>query len=765
MPTIVMTKQENRVDPTLKKKAFAFLEKLAADDTLPGLHIEPIVNSVDPRVRTGRVDQGYRAVLFKITDEHTSTYVFHGIWPHDEAIREAENTTLRVNPVTGIAEIRRVETAEPARAETPHPAPETTARLDTAVAAPVAPIPEVQVPADSLLAAYGHSVADLISLGLDEDFAREAMQVSGEEAVITLAERAPAQWQGMALIDLSTGSSIDEVRSLLSLDTVIDTSGTEDEQLLRGLQHPAGQLSFAWIEDDEELRRVVEESDFAAWRTFLHPLQRQYVDRHYRGPAKVTGGAGTGKTVVVLHRARRLAMQRERPRVLLTTFTRNLADNLRRDMRRLDPQVRLVERLGEAGLKVTGIDALARAVVTEAGSDIGAAALKVLGADIADATRRTAPDTWREVIDAAGSDLPENLRSPAFFAAEYAMVVLPQGITTAAAYFRVPRRGRGVALSRGQRAVVWSVIERYRAMSRVHGTLDFAEVATVAAAYLDEHAIDEGRLYDHVLIDEGQDLTPAHWQLLRALVAPGENDLFIAEDSHQRIYGQKVTLSHLGIETRGRSRRLTLNYRTTQQNLRWAMDILDGANYVDLDGDDERHDDYRSARSGPVPLVKGCDSVTDELDHAAALVRSWLDEEVEDGDGGDGGRQPAVVPETIAILVRDRIQRDRVVAGLSERGVEVRAVDSEAVRAGAPVVMTMHRAKGTEFARVLLFGLREGAIPGSMREYETSEADRDDALLRERSLLYVAATRARDVLAVSWSGERSRLLGEHGDAR
>ena len=746
MPTIVMAKQERPVEPILKKKAFAFLEKLSTDDTLPGLHIEPIVNSADPRVRTGRVDDGYRAVLFKISDQHTVTYVFHGIWPHDEAIREAERTTLKVNPVTGIAEIRRVDV--------PSPPSDERARATHVPAAPAEPdseVPETEVPAqDSLLAAYGLSAADLVGLGLDEAFAQRAMQVGEEEAVLALAEEAPAEWQGLALLDLSTGMSLDEVKERLSLDLEVDTSGTEEEQLIRGLQHPAGQLSFAWIEDNDELRRVIEDTDFAAWRIFLHPLQKGYVDRDYRGPAKVTGGAGTGKTVVVLHRARRLAVRPGPPRVLLTTFTRNLADALQRDMRVLDPDVSIVEGMGQRGLKIAGIDAVARAVLTDAGRDIGPAVEAVLGVQTVEVSRRTPPDAWADAIAAGGTDLPETLRSPAFFAAEYTMVVLPQRVTSAEAYFRARRRGRGVALNRSQRAAVWAVIERYRAMARAQGTLDFPEVATIAAAHLDLVAESRGRPFDHVLVDEGQDLTPAHWQLLRALVEPGPNDLFIAEDAHQRIYGQKVTLSHFDIETRGRSRRLTLNYRTTQQNLRWAMGILDGADYRDLDDEAEQHDEYRSARSGPTPLVLPCESLVAELDQAADLIRSWLSEP----------EPPA--PETIAILVRDRFQRDRVVTGLAERGVEVRAVDTEAVRSGAPVVMTMHRAKGTEFTRVLLFGVRDGSIPASLKEYDTSEADRNDALLRERSLLYVAATRARDVLAVSWSGRPSALLPERG---
>lgn len=161
-----------------------------------------------------------------------------------------------------------------------------------------------------------------------------------------------------------------------------------------------------------------------------------------------------------------------------------------------------------------------------------------------------------------------------------------------------------------------------------------------------------------------------------------------------------------------------------------------------------------SARSGPAPRMMPGGSLADELNAATECLNGWLAED----DGPD--------PENIAILVRDKFQRERVVAGLTERGINVRGVERGAISAGRPVVMTMHRAKGLEFARVLLFGIRDGSIPAQVREHSYSESDKTDALLRERSLLYVAATRARDVLTVSWSGTRSTLLSsfeDHGD--
>ena len=98
MVTIIMSKPVTTLEPAIKKKAYAFLEKLTIDDTAPGLHIEPITNSVDPRVRTGRVDQSYRAVIFKMAHGSATTYLYYGIWPHDEAITIAKKTTLKVNP-------------------------------------------------------------------------------------------------------------------------------------------------------------------------------------------------------------------------------------------------------------------------------------------------------------------------------------------------------------------------------------------------------------------------------------------------------------------------------------------------------------------------------------------------------------------------------------------------------------------------------------------------------------------------------------------
>ncbi len=318
----------------LKKKAFAFLEKLSTDDTAPGLHIEPIVNSADPRVRTGRVDQGFRAVLHKIPHGRDTTYVFNGVWPHDEAIEIAKKIVLRTNPVIGVTE------AVLESPEVPHSSTHAVISMPAEELSP------------SFLVTMGHDLVELRDeLGLDPRLAEQALRARDDDALLAVGADAP-EWQQLALLGLASGDSVAQIKEDLGLARESAVEGSEDEQLVTGLAHPAAQLSFAYVEGSEELRRVIEEGDFGSWRVFLHPAQRRYIDRNYNGPFRLSGGAGTGKTVVLIHRARTLAERDSEARILLTTYTRNLADDMKRDLRRLDPEVRLAPSLGDVGVFV-----------------------------------------------------------------------------------------------------------------------------------------------------------------------------------------------------------------------------------------------------------------------------------------------------------------------------------------------------------------------------------------------------------------------------
>lgn len=745
MPTLVMINVKDGMDSSMNKKAYTFLEKLRADDTLPGLHIEPIQSAIDPRVRTGRVDRNFRAVLFKVDSSFGPVYGFYGIWPHDKAIKIARTTRLDTNPVNGVPEIHRITDAVEALAED---APVAGAPAEAPGRSFAFPAPEgIPVQSANVMGkAPGWEPGLTVQiihdrLGVDEELAARALAAPTEDALEDIIVSASVAWQADALLDLATGKSLEQVRSDLALDQGAVIEGTEDEKFLAGLNLPAARMTFYKVEDNDELRRIIDSGDFGAWRIFLHPQQREYAEKSRNGSFRLSGGAGTGKTVVAVHRARNLARANPRARVLLTTYTRNLADDLASQVHQLSG-AQTVKRLGRPGVYVSGIDQLVWAIMKRARSGIADAVKDVLGHSREDPLKSSGV-SWDQAIDEAGRILPAEIATTAFFEAEYETVILPYRVTTESQYLSVRRQGRGISLSRARRMAIWKVIAAYRSAGRAEGGTSFAEKAAIAASWLERTG---QHLFDHVIVDESQDLTPAHFQLLRALVAQGPDDLFLCEDSHQRIYGQKVTLSHYGIEIRGRARRLTLNYRTTAQNLAWAVNVLEGGSFTDLEGLVEKHP-YRSSRSGPVPLLIPAGSPREQMQRVAAVVRSWLPAS-DDADGTAAGGVRALAPETIAVLVPDKRQRDQAAAALGKQGLEVQVVDREEVKPGRPLVMTMHRAKGLEFTHVLLLDVNTLLDPRRRYREPLDETALADWRLRERSLLYVAATRARDVLAV-----------------
>jgi hypothetical protein len=565
--------------------AYSFLGKLAQDDTAPGLHIEPISKALDPRVRTGRVDLHWRAVLFKLTSETGEpVYVYMGTWNHDEAIQIASTKVLRTNPVNGVAELIDADLPPVTRA--------------------TAPAFQKDANDVSFLRSRSYFETDLTEeFGFEPAMAKRAFAAQIEDDLLALIERVPTPWQQNVLLAMGVGDSISQIKETLGLTETPETAETEDERLVNALKHPAAQMQFTFIDDDDELRRVIEDQDFGAWRVFLHPEQRTYATRSYNGAFRLSGGAGTGKTVILLHRARDLWRRDPSARIVLTTYTKALAANLQRDLERLDPELTIASELGEPGVLIRGIDALASAVRSRADNEFGRSAESVLGSSVTTYARPVGDgDGWDEAVHAVGAELPTALQSKDFLEGEYLQVILPAGLRNRDEYLAIRRPGRRVPLDRAKRVAVWEIVERYREAARSLGRLSFAEIAAVGADWLGSVS---GGLADHVLVDEGQDLTPLHWRLVRAIVPLGADDLFIAEDTHQRIYGHHVVFSRYGIQLRGRSRRLTLNYRTTEQNLHYALGLLEGATYVNSDNEEEGVSGYRSSRRGPAPSVRG----------------------------------------------------------------------------------------------------------------------------------------------------------------
>jgi hypothetical protein len=689
--TVVVAKQyekDLRVDGSMKARAWDFMMKLNNDPDAVGLDLKMPQGVIDRRVRTARVDQNYRAVLFALPK---GMLVMAAIKPHDEAYAYATTLRLEINAANGAMEL----IPEQAIQRTVQEFRDKPRQVDAPQILPFA-------------------VAELVALGIHDDIAEEAVKATTEDELLDLVVDIP-EWQQQALLDLATGKSVDEVRA----DYGVGSGADDDPE--QALSRPVTQMEFVTIQDDDELRRMIE-GDFEEWRTFLHPQQRLLAERPvFNGPFRVAGGAGTGKTVVALHRAAFLARETG-GRVLLCTFNRTLAASLQAQLVRL-AGADILQRV-----EVLGVDQAVNRAVREHDGD---------PAHLADA--KTQERLWEDA--ASSADVPADLLpslTPDFLAAELRAVMLAMPALTKENYLAARRPGRGLRLNRLQRLAVWRVVEQFRRALELEHRTTFELLAARAA----EVALPR---YDHVVVDEGQDLHAAHWRFLRALVASGPNDLFICEDGHQRIYGDRLVLSRFGIETRGRSRRLTLNYRSSRQNLQFALRVIEGADFVDSEGTPETVAGYRAAFDGPAPSARGFAGLADEADFLAETVGGWI--------------ASGVAASSVGVLVRRGADQERARQALQAAGLPVEVLSaSPPSKRSAVAVTTMHRAKGMEFSRVVVFGAASTVVPLQFVVDQAPAADRVIVLERERSLLYVACSRARDELVVTWHGSPSPFL-------
>ncbi|APT93366.1 hypothetical protein CPHO_11240 [Corynebacterium phocae] len=746
------------VAPELREPTLALIKQLGSnlEEVLPRF-VTPD-RLVDPRARLVPVDDESMMLIFDITGESTRQLLLVGVYQNGEATDKAERLKMEVNPVNGITSLVEHEpTVDLKAAATAAPAAEPAAE---SAAEPVAPSEDARTLIRQIDA--GSESAGALSSQLIDDlgFSYALVQLleshTDTDSFAEAASALPA-WEVDAALALVAGMSVDQVKEDYGLNQPTATDEqTPDEKLAAGLSHPAAQMQFTHDPDADAMEAIIESADFNAWRIFVHPQQRNIITANHKGAARVTGGAGTGKTVVLIHRAKHLMEQSPEARVLMTTYTKSLAESLKLNMNILDPRFLEASKPGDSGLWISGIDALISWVMKEASNqEIQHAIKAVTGLD--EVTRPRALDGkkeqqfWEDALDLYAADLPEGAQIPAFLSDEYEAIILGQQITDMSSYLRASRQGRGVPLNRSQRKVVWSVMAFFTNKCMTAGRVPFKLLAALAAAVVEQR---NEPLFDHVLVDEAQDFHAGHWRFLRAVTAPGANDIFLAEDSHQRIYGQRLSLRQFGIETRGRAtRKLSLNYRTTKENLDYAVRILEGADneeWLDSNGDVDALTGYHSLRSGPMPIVRRATTVTEEIDVVAEQIKAWRED------------NPS---SHIGVLAPTNRKVSQTITGLEGHGIASRnnntasnSNDSDSV-----AVLTMHHAKGLEFTHVILMGVSDDAVPQRYRMEGLSDQDKNSQLLRDRALLYVAASRARDAMMITMSGQPSELLPKSED--
>lgn len=529
---------------------------------------------------------------------------------------------------------------------------------------------------------------------------------------------------------LAEGFGPDEVyRDVVCARRPAGAATDADDSLARAIVNTGSRITL--VSGPDELADILEKP-FAAWRVFLHPSQRRVAYRvSYSGPAQVTGGPGTGKTVVALHRVKHLLSRSPDSRILLTTYTNALAGALRENLSLLlDGDEKLLARV-----EVTTVDAYAHRIVTQVG-----------GKSPSPVQDRDERQIWRRVRERSAL-----LWTEQFLAQEYRHVVLAQDLRTAEEYLRATRRGRGSALPPLKRAQVWRAIEEFNAELARQGACTHLQVCADAARLLG--GADLGTYgYDHVVVDEAQDLHPAQWRVLRAAVASGADDLFITGDPHQRIYDSRVSLGSLGIAVTGRTSRLRINYRSTEEILHWSTGILDAAAVEDLGGEGrDSLNGYRSLLHGRRPQTSGYSGEQAEITELVERIEEWLAQGVNASE--------------IAVCARFHVILDKVRDRLRAAGIPVvRVKENPGPGEDGVRLATMHAMKGLEFRCVAVVGVTATAVPFA-REITPVEVDRlqhDADTLRERCLLFVACTRARETLRVSWSGAVSPFVPLRG---
>ena len=662
-----------------------------------GLHLESVDKARDPRMRTIRINDFWRGVVLA-PDDGSGVFLLINVVPHDDAYTWAAKRLYTVNTATRALEVRNVVAIE-----------QLTPALEKAAAS-----------APALLFAK-YSDTALRDLGVDDQVLRAVRTIVDKPQLEAFGTLLPED-QFEVLQFLAEGYGTDEVYRDVVLERRPAAPAPESAQSLAvAIANTVSRITL--VSGPDELTDILEKP-FAAWRVFLHPSQRRVAYRvSYRGPVQITGGPGTGKTVVALHRVKHLLARSPDTRVLLTTYTNALAATLRENLALLlddDEQLARVD--------VTTVNAFAHRTLTELAGRVPAL--------IGDQEERP---VWQRIRKRL--DLPWTEQ---FLAQEYRHVVLAHDLRTLDHYVTADRPGRGRALSTGRRRLLWPAVEMFEAELKARGSVTHLQLCAEAARALDGTAA----RYDHVVVDEAQDLHPAQWRVLRAAVASGPDDLFITGDPHQRIYDSRVSLSSLGISVKGRTSRLRINYRSTEEILAWSTGIIGPVTVEDLGGEGtDSLAGYRSLLHGRRPHVEGHGSEQAEIAALVKRVEGWIAQGIRPADIGVASRFNVLLDKAHDKLTGARLPVARV-------------KDNPGAGTDGVRLATMHAMKGLEFRAVAVLGVSASAVPFA-REITPAEVDglqHETDMLRERCLLFVACTRAREALAVSWSGPASGFL-------
>ena len=677
----------------IQTKVVNFQRKFRECTTANGMHLEPIAQFNDASMRTARIDDNYRAVIGLIDDNAYLLYV----GTHENAYNWGIRKKLVWNDHTQACQLVTV-----------HQISETVVKTEESESKDTYP--------------YANILEEQwLKIGVPEELVAQVSLIKSLDDLELLEEYLPTD-AFENIYNLLDGENIEDI-----IAEIEDGQAKENEDQLLSNNN---KRRFVELTDDDALQRILD-NDMDKWQLFLHPSQQKLVDADYKGTMKVSGGAGTGKTVAALHRLKYLSGNSE-AKILFTTYTRTLRENLEE----------LVKKMGinRSRCTLSNIDQVLIETARQYNIKDGYKILDYSGDE-------ESLKLWREVLETEVTEFDEK-----FLYDEYIDVIVYFGNTDVKSYMMQQRVGRTKALSRKQRIEIWKLVEKYIELKLERKVVDRLELFNETTRYLNDNNI---RPYTNVIADEFQDFSNPELKFLRALVAEGRNDLFLTGDPMQRIYsGRKINFGAAGINVRGvRSRRLKINYRTTEPIKKVAVSVIKGLTFEDMDGGTESMNGYVSLiHGGEKPIYKIVGNATDEVTQTVEWVNECINNQIKANDICIAAPSMGLMKELQSYLHTNGIAY-KVLKGTSKQGA------SDGIS-----LCTLHSLKGLEFKVVVLIGINERNIPSKVTEgypFTGMDAlDKKEFLSSKRSLLYVAITRARQLVYMVGYGEATGLLKE-----
>ena len=675
----------------IQTKVVSFQRKFRECTSSNGMHLEPIAQFNNASMRTARIDDNYRAVIGLIDDNAYLLYV----GTHENAYNWGVRKKLVWNDHTQACQLVTIQQTTETVAQTEYSEKEESY--------PYAGISEEQ----------------WLKIGVPEELIAQVRLTKSLDDLELLEEYLPTD-AFENIYNLLDGENIDDI-----IAEIEEGRAKENEDQLLSNNN---KRRFVELTDDDALQHILD-AGIDKWQLFLHPSQQKLVDADYKGTMKVSGGAGTGKTVAALHRLKYLSGNPD-AKILFTTYTRTLKENLEE----------LVKNMGinRSRCTLNNIDQVLIDTVRQYKIKEGYKVLDYTGDE-------ESLKLWREVLETEVTEFDEK-----FLYDEYIDVIVYFGNTDAMSYMMQQRVGRTKALSRKQRMEIWKLVEKYIGLKQERKVVDRLELFNEATKYLNDNNI---RPYTNVIADEFQDFSNPELQFLRALVAEGKNDLFLTGDPMQRIYsGRKISFGAAGINVRGvRSRRLKINYRTTEPIKQVAVSVIKGLTFEDMDGGTESMKGYVSLiHGGEKPIYKIVGNATDEVSQTVEWVNECIDNQINANDICIAAPSMGLMKDLQSYLHTNGIAY-KVLKGTSKQGAS-----------NGISLCTLHSLKGLEFKVVVLIGINERNIPSKVTEgypFTGMDAlDKKEFLSSKRSLLYVAITRARQLVYMIGYGEPCGLV-------